>query len=288
MKIKKSLRLIVILVLILLICFTACSSEIDIININNSSFESASTLSENENNTSSLQITTSSQIEVSSKASKPTTSTSSNISSSTSSKTLKILKPKTIEEALLPFYEDYDKIERFPAKKVPNMSKTEFLKFVEKIYEIDLPDFTVFEPNGSVLFRYTLLDKYTYDDLSIGTIIKNLVTYYTKSEIDAVLKQAQENEKLGWGFQGDREDFLNENKQEMEKIVGDLSNKEYYQFDLWSPSRAHTNIQRRRFIFIMKETDNRYIVIFSGETTNYDLYNGTLEVQPNGSAKAIS
>jgi len=266
----------VILILTTLICLSACDNENQVTSINSSN----SNISSFESNISS------SQLETSSKSSKSTSSTTINTSSLTSSTNLKILKPKTIEEGLLPWHEDYDKIERFPVAKIPDMSKTEILKFVEKIYEINLPDSTVFGANGSFEFKYTLLDKYTYDNLYYYTHIKNLITYYTKSEMDSVLKQVQEHEKLGWGIKSDRERFLNGNKQEMEEIVGDLSNKEYYQFDIFSSSRPHTNIQQRIFIFIMKEAENRYMVVFSGFTTNYDFYNGTLEIQPDGSAKA--
>ena len=280
MKIKKCLCLIVILVLIMLICFTACSSKNDITNTKNSSFESASTLSENENNKLS------SQLETSSKSSKPTSSTSLNNSRSTSSKKLRILKPKTKKESVLTWHENYDLIERFPAEKVTDMSRAELLTLVEGIYEINLPDSTAFEPKGTIEFTYEVLGKYEYKYRTFGIKINNLVTYYTKSEIDGVLKQAQEHVGLGIGLDFQVEEFLYEHRQEMEKIVGDLSNKEYYQFDLYTEPYEASNISRRKYIFIMKETANRYMVVFSGFATNYELYNGTLEIQPDGSAKA--
>ena len=89
---KKSLCLIVVLVLIMLFGFTACSSENNVTDMENSCFESTSVLSGNKNNTSSSQIETSSRIKVSSKTTQPTTSMVSNISSLTDSKKLKILK----------------------------------------------------------------------------------------------------------------------------------------------------------------------------------------------------
>ena len=286
MKIK-NLYLIVILVLIMSICFAACSSENNITSIKSSSFESTSTLSENENNMASLQITTSSQNESSSKTSKPTTSTSSPTSSSTSSKKLKVLKPKTKRESVLTWHEDYDLIERFPAERVTDMSRTELLTVVEDNYGIKLPKSTIFEPKGTIEFIYEVLGKYEYKYRTFGIKINNLITYYTKSEVEGVLKQAQEHEGLGIGLDYMVEEFLYEHRQEMEKIVGDLSNQEYYQFDLYTEPYEASTISRRKYIFIMKEAENRYMVVFSGETTNYDLYNGTLEVQPDGSAKAI-
>ena len=72
----------------------------------------------------------------------------------------------------------------------------------------------------------------------------------------------------------------------MKKIVGDFSSKEHYLYDLFSGYVMDKNIKKKRYVFIMKEDNSdMYTVIFDGSTSNYELKNGILEVQPDGSAK---
>lgn len=202
----------------------------------------------------------------------------------------KVYIPKTKEESVFLhpslINEGYDYIERLPAEKVVDMSRTEFVELIETLYEIDLPDSTVFEPKGTVEFEYKVLDKYHYDNMNFGVTIKQLMTHYTKSEINVIIEQLEKQEKLVVDLSEGRESFLSKKKQEIKKIVGDFSSKEHYLYGLFSGYVMGTNIPQRRYVFIMKEDNSdMYTVIFDGSTSNYELKNGILEVQPDGSAK---
>lgn len=291
-------RILVLVVLFVTVIFSGCSGDNDIDSANTTTTEALTS-----NNTTSevlsSNVTTSEILSSNVTTSKAVSSknktflkNSSHINStySDTSSLPKVYIPKTKEESVFLhpslIDEGYDYIERWPAEKVVDMSRTEFVELIETLYEIDLPDSTVFEPKGTVEFEYKVLDKYHYDNMNFGVTIKQLMTHYTKSEINVIIEQLEKQEKLRVDLSEGRESFLSKKKQEIKKIVGDFSSKEHYLYGLFSGYVMGTNIPQRRYVFIMKEDNSdMYTVIFDGSTSNYELKNGILEVQPDGSAK---
>lgn len=249
MQIKKSFSLIIVLIMIL--SFSACQAESNI-----------------SNETSEFIAKTTSDV---------------------SSVTQKIYKPKTKYESVQLWEEGYDLIERMPPENVTDLSKSEFIKCVEKIYEITLPNTTSFKSGGKIRFDYEVYNKYEYAYTNFGVSINKLVTHYNQKNIDSILKQlnAAENrwkdctESLYYLF-----DF---NEDNIKEVVGDYSNKEYFIYVNYASPMITVDHTMNRYIFFMKEDNSDdYIVIFDGIANNYELQNGTLEVQSDGSAKVIS
>ena len=289
-------RILVLVVLFVTVIFSGCSGDNDIDSANNTTEAltnntTSEVLSSNVTTSEILSSNVTTSKAVSSK-NKTFLKNSSHINStySDTSSLPKVYIPKTKEESVFLhpslIDEGYDYIERWPAEKVVDMSRTEFVELIETLYEIDLPDSTVFEPKGTVEFEYKVLDKYHYDNMNFGVTIKQLMTHYTKSEINVIIEQLEKQEKLRVDLSEGRESFLSKKKQEIKKIVGDFSSKEHYLYGLFSGYVMGTNIPQRRYVFIMKEDNSdMYTVIFDGSTSNYELKNGILEVQPDGSAK---
>ena len=217
-------RILVLVVLFVTVIFSGCSGDNDIDSANTTTTEALTS-----NNTTSevlsSNVTTSKVLSSNVTTSKAVSSknktflkNSSHINStySDTSSLPKVYIPKTKEESVFLhpslIDEGYDYIERWPAEKVVDMSRTEFVELIETLYEIDLPDSTVFEPKGTVEFNYKVLDKYHYDNMNFGVIIKQLMTHYTKSKINVIIEQLEKHKMLGVDPSPGRESFLSEKK----------------------------------------------------------------------------
>lgn len=248
MQIKKSFSLIIVLIMIL--SFSACQAESNI-----------------SNETSEFIAKTTSDI---------------------SSVTQKIYKPKTKSESVQLWEEGYDLIERMPPENVTNLSKTEFMKCVENIYKITLPDATSFQSGGKIRFDYEVYNKYEYNYTNFGVSINKLVTHYNQKEVDFVLEQLDISGNRWTNCTESLYYLFDFNEDNIKEVVGDYSNKEYFIYVNYASPMITVDHTMNRYIFFMKEDNSDdYIVIFDGIANNYELQNGTLEVQSDGSAKAI-